>query len=348
MKIAVLGAGAWGTALASALARSTQEKFAQTQASPPSVLLWGRDPALMVALAAQQKNQRYLPGIALAPTLHYSSDWQAVLAYSSQPDALIILATSVAGLRPTLQALAESHNRAGVIWLCKGLEESTQRLPHQVVAEVLGDSVCAGALSGPSFASEVAQGLPVALTFATRQPIFAETVVQALHSQHLRVYATDDVAGVEIGGAIKNILAIATGISEGLGLGLNARAAIITRGLAEMTRYGVAAGARPETFMGLAGVGDLILTCTGALSRNRKVGLLLAEGLRLPEILQQLGHVAEGVRCAQSVQQQAQHYGIEMPIVHAVCRVLFEGVTPKEAIQSLLARDPAQEVGSRI
>lgn len=338
MKISVLGAGAWGSALASALAKTERH----------SVLLWGRDAALMEALVAHRENSRYLPGITLAPTLKISADWQTVLAHSHQPNDLMIIATSVSGLRPLLKQLAESESTAGIIWLCKGLEENTQLLPHQVVAEILGEHARAGALSGPSFASEVAQGLPVALTFATRQALFADEVVQALHSHHLRVYATDDVAGVEIGGAVKNILAIATGISEGLGLGLNSRAAIITRGLAEMTRYGVAAGARPETFMGLAGVGDSILTCTGDLSRNRKVGLLLAEGLHLPEILQQLGHVAEGVRCAQSVRQQAQHYGVDMPIVHAVCCVLFEGVTPNEAIQCLLARDPAQEVGSRI
>ena len=338
MKIAVLGAGAWGSALASALAKTERH----------AVLLWGRDASLMATLATQSENTRYLPGIALASTLKFSSDWAAVLAHSSQPNDLIIIATSVAGLRPMLQQLAVHGNTAGIIWLCKGLEEQTQLLPHQIVAEILGDQARAGALSGPSFASEVAQGLPVALTFATRHASFADEVVQTLHSQSLRVYATDDVTGVEIGGAVKNILAIATGISEGLGLGLNSRAAIITRGLAEITRYGVAAGARPETFMGLAGVGDMILTCTGALSRNRKVGLLLAEGLCLSEILQQLGHVAEGVRCAQSVRQQAQHYGVDMPIVNAVCRVLFEGVTPKAAIQSLLARDPAQEVGSRI
>jgi glycerol-3-phosphate dehydrogenase (NAD(P)+) len=337
MNITLLGAGAWGSALASTLAGTTRNQ----------VLLWGRDAALMSTLARSHENARYLPGIPLSPALQFTADWQAAMTHADQPNGLIVIATSVAGLRPILQQLPPAL-KAGMLLLCKGMEEKTRLLPHQIVAEILGNDARTGTLSGPSFASEVAQGLPAALTLGTRHAGFAETVVGALHGNHLRVYATDDVIGVEIGGAVKNILAIATGIGEGLGLGLNSRAALITRGLAEISRYGAAAGARPETFMGLAGVGDLILTCTGALSRNRKVGLLLAEGLTLPEILQQLGHVAEGVRCAKSVQWQAQQYGVEMPIVNAVCRVLFEDILPREAINELLSRDPAQEVGSRI
>ena len=338
MKISVLGAGAWGSALAATLCNAHH---------PHQVMLWGRDPALMAELERTRINHRYLPDIALPAALQFTADWHAAMAHAGTADSLIIVATSVAGLRPTLQQLPADH-AAGILWLCKGLEEGSLLLPHQIVAQVLGARSNVGALSGPSFALEVAQGLPVALTLATRDGVFAEMAVAALHNQRLRVYATDDVTGVEIGGAVKNILAIATGIAEGLGLGLNSRAALITRGLVEITRFGTALGARPETFMGLAGVGDLILTCTGALSRNRKVGLLLAEGKQLSDILTQLGHVAEGVRSAHSVQQQARQHGVEMPIVNAVCRVLFDNIPPSAAIQELLARDPAQEVGSRI
>ncbi|TAK90531.1 MAG: NAD(P)-dependent glycerol-3-phosphate dehydrogenase [Burkholderiaceae bacterium] len=338
MNIAILGAGAWGSALAKSLCEAPQGH---------RVLLWGRDPALMATLAHTRSNARYLPDITLPTTLQFTADWRAAMAHAAGADALVIVATSVAGLRPTLQRLSTA-TEAGIIWLCKGLEEGSRLLPHQIAEQVLGTRSRIGALSGPSFAEEVAQGLPVALTLVTRDAAFAEAAVTALHGPRLRIYATDDVVGVEIGGAVKNILAIATGIVEGIGLGLNSRAAVITRGLAEVMRFGAALGARPQTFMGLSGVGDLILTCTGALSRNRKVGLLLAEGKSLSDILAQLGHVAEGVHCAQSVQQLAQQHGVDMPIVNAVCRVLFDGIAPAAAIQGLLARDPAQEVGSRI
>jgi glycerol-3-phosphate dehydrogenase (NAD(P)+) len=230
-----------------------------------------------------------------------------------------------------------------VVWLCKGFEETTRLLPHQVVREVLGEGVPGAALSGPSFAQEVARGLPCALTVASASPALCKQVVAALHGEGIRVYSTDDLVGVEVGGAVKNILAIATGVADGLGLGLNARAALITRGLAEISRLGAALGGRAETFMGLTGVGDLILTCTGDLSRNRRVGLGLAQGKPLDVIVAELGHVAEGVRCAQAVRELAAQHGVQMPIASAVAGVLFDGDAPRDMVTRLLARDPQPE-----
>jgi glycerol-3-phosphate dehydrogenase (NAD(P)+) len=231
-----------------------------------------------------------------------------------------------------------------LVWLCKGLERSSHLLAHQIVADELGEHALAnaGPLSGPSFAEEVAKGLPTALTVAGGAAL-CERVTAIVHGGGLRVYSTDDVIGVEIGGAVKNVLAIATGIAESLGLGLNARAALITRGLAEITRLGVALGARPETFMGLTGVGDLILTCTGDLSRNRKVGLLLGRGVALRDALAQLGHVAEGVWSAPAVLARAQALGVDMPLTQAVCAVLDGALSPQDALRRLLARDPKRE-----
>jgi glycerol-3-phosphate dehydrogenase (NAD(P)+) len=230
-----------------------------------------------------------------------------------------------------------------VVWLCKGFEESSRLLPHQVVKQELGEQVLTGALSGPSFAQEVAQGLPCALTIASNSADLCQLVVQAAHSPSLRIYSTDDVVGVEVGGAVKNIMAIATGVADGLGLGLNARAALMTRGLAEISRLCTALGGRLETLMGLTGVGDLILTCTGNLSRNRKVGLALAEGKSLETIIQELGHVAEGVRCAQAVKALAHELQVEMPITDAVAGVLFEKVAAREMIERLLSRNSKME-----
>lgn len=337
MNITILGAGAWGTALAIALADRHR------------VLLWGRDEAAMQEAAAARENSAYLPGFGLPPALDISADFARAVAHAGTgaPDGLLIVASSVAGLRPLaqriLQLRQQGHGIPNLVWLCKGFEESTRLLPHQVVHEVLGGDVPYGALSGPSFAQEVARGMPCALTIASHSAALRDTVVNAVHGRSIRVYSTDDLAGVEVGGAVKNILAIATGVIDGLGLGLNARAALITRGLAEISRLGIALGGRPETFMGLAGVGDLILTCTGDLSRNRKVGLGLAEGKSLQTIVAELGHVAEGVRCAQAVRQLAAEHGIDMPITQAVAAVLFEGDSPKEMVHRLLARDPRDE-----
>lgn len=338
MRIAILGAGAWGTALALSLS----ERHA--------VLLWGRDPMAMAAMARQRVNARYLPGYPLPPALHASADLGAALDHV-QPQAgggLVIVATPVAGLRPLcgdLQQLrAAGRALPGLVSLCKGFEQGSSLLPHQVIGAVLGPAVDCGVLSGPSFAQEVAAGLPCALTIASGSRALCEQVVAAAHSRTVRIYSTDDVAGVEIGGAVKNIMAIATGVIDGMGFGANARAALITRGLAEMTRLGLALGGRAETFMGLTGLGDLLLTCTGDLSRNRQVGLGLAQGKSLAVLVAELGHVAEGVHCARVVRALAQTHQVDMPISAAVADLLFDGGTAQAMVTRLLARDPRTEI----
>lgn len=325
MKITVLGAGAWGTALAISLAAKNQ------------VVLWGRNQAAMQQAQDARENQHYLPGFPLPTNLQATADFDLAMRHALD-DGLLIIASSVSGLRPILQQ-AKTYPLRQVVWLCKGFEESTRLLPHQVVKQELGEQVLAGALSGPSFAQEVAQGLPCALTIASQSAELCQLVVDAAHSPSLRIYSSDDVIGVEVGGAVKNILAIATGVADGLGLGLNARAALMTRGLAEISRLCTALGGRLETLMGLTGVGDLILTCTGNLSRNRKVGLALAEGKSLDTIIQELGHVAEGVRCAQAVRTLALELKVDMPITDAVAGVLFEHVSAAEMIERLLSRN---------
>ena len=328
-KITILGAGAWGTAVAMALA------------GRHDVLLWGRNGEAMAAMAASGENS-YLPGFPLPPQLRISADFDAAVAHAAGEHGLLIAACPVAGLRPMLQQL---KNKAigNLVWLCKGFEGGTGLLPHQVVQEVLGDTIPGGALSGPSFAQEVARGLPCALTIASHSAALRAKVVSALHGGTIRVYASEDLVGVEVGGAVKNVLAIATGVADGLGLGLNARAALITRGLAEITRLGTALGGQTETFMGLTGMGDLILTCTGDLSRNRRVGLGLAQGKALETIVAELGHVAEGVPCAKAVRELARRMGVDMPITNAVAGVLFDGDVPHVMVQQLLSRDPRAE-----
>lgn len=328
--VSILGAGAWGTALGIVLAERHP------------VMLWGRDVGAMQAAASSRENAGYLPGFKLPPGVLPTADFDAAVAHASAAPGLLIVASSLAGLRPLANAL-KNKTVPNLVWLCKGLEETTRLLPHQVVQEVLGSDLPCGALSGPSFAQEVAQGLPCALTIASDSAALRKTVVAALHAGSMRVYMSEDVPGVEVGGAVKNILAIATGVVDGMGLGLNARAALITRGLAEITRLGIVLGGRAETFMGLTGVGDLILTCTGDLSRNRRVGLGLAQGKKLDAIVAELGHVAEGVRCAQAVRALALERGVDMPITNAVAAVLFDGVSPAELVQRLLARDPRVE-----
>ena len=322
-RVAILGAGAWGTALAVALA------------SRHAVSLWARDPARAEAIRRERRNARYLPEIALPASLEVTADAGAALAGA----ALALVATPVAGLRQTLA------KTAGVpaVWLCKGLEEATGLMPHQIAESVLGAGAACGALSGPSFALEVAQGLPCALTLAAREAAFARRAAAIVHGGRIRVYYSTDLVGVEVGGAVKNVMAIAVGISDGLGLGQNARAALITRGLAEIVRFGVALGARAETLMGLAGAGDLILTATGDLSRNRRVGLELARGRPLADILADLGHVAEGVRSAPEVARLARARGVEMPITETVVEVLAARLAPAQAVERLLARDPREE-----
>lgn len=333
--ITVLGAGAWGTAVAIALAARHE------------VLLWGRNPEHIAATEAARDNLTYLPGHPLPPNLRVSADFEAAIAHVAQAapgtTPLLIAACPVAGLRPLLERL-KGKSIPNIVWLCKGFEYGTGLLPHQVVREVLGDTVPGAALSGPSFAQEVARGLPCGLTVASDDAELRDRVVSLVHGGSVRVYACDDLVGVEVGGAVKNILAIATGAADGLGLGLNARAALITRGLAEITRLGVTLGAQPATFMGLTGMGDLILTCTGDLSRNRRVGLALAQGKQLDTIVKELGHVAEGVPCAKAVRELAAKLDVDMPITNAVAEVLFDGKSVPETVDLLLARDPRNEL----
>lgn len=333
MKICVLGAGAWGTALAINAADRHQ------------VSLWARDAAQLAAMQAERKNSRYLPDAALPDSLALSGGKAVDAARAAE---LVIIATPMAALREQLQALRDL--RVPMAWLCKGVEpaqdgsQGVGLLAHEIQAQV-APGVPAGVLSGPSFAQEVARGQPTALVAASAHAEVRQALVEAFHGPALRVYANDDIVGVEVGGAVKNVLAIATGLADGLGLGLNARAALITRGLAEMTRLGCALGARADTFMGLSGLGDLVLTATGDLSRNRKVGLLLAQGLSLADAVQSLGHVAEGVYCARTVVQRAVQLGVDMPIAQGVVALLDGSARPAEVVAALMGREPTAELG---
>ncbi len=327
MKIAVLGAGAWGTALALAGAHAGHE-----------VLLWARNPQQAVEMQRTRCNARYLPGIDLPAALRIDADHASALAHAE--GGLTVIATPMAGLRLSLLDLPAGR---AALWLCKGFEAGCGALGHEVAREVRPGMRC-GVLSGPSFAQEVAQGLPTALVAASSDAELAAAAVSAFHGESLRVYTSDDVVGVEVGGAVKNVLAIATGIVDGMaGAGLNARAALITRGLAEMTRLGLALGARAETFMGLSGLGDLVLTATGELSRNRRVGLGLAAGRTLAQTVAELGHVAEGVLSAATVLARARSLGVEMPITAAVVDVLEGRMAPAQAMAALMARHARSE-----
>jgi glycerol-3-phosphate dehydrogenase (NAD(P)+) len=332
MKIAIFGAGAWGTALAIAAA------------SRHAVSLWARDARQADAIARARENATYLPGFALPAGVAVRSDAQASLRAVAAAHDLAVIASPMAGLRDLLQAL-DGCGRP-VAWLCKGFEASGPEpwglLGHEIRAAV-APGLEAGALSGPSFAQEVAEGRPTALVAASDSAAVRDALVEAFHGPAMRIYANDDLVGVEVGGAVKNVLAIATGLCDGLALGLNARAALITRGLAEMTRLGVALHARPETFMGLSGLGDLVLTATGDLSRNRRVGLLLAQGLSLEQAVASLGHVAEGVYCARAVAGRAGRLGVDMPIAQAVVDLLDGRLQPTEAVATLMGREPTAE-----
>jgi glycerol-3-phosphate dehydrogenase (NAD(P)+) len=332
MQILVLGAGAWGTALAiSAGGRH-------------GVTLWARDPAQAGLMATRRENPTYLPGHALPEGVTVASPQDGAPAALARRHELVIVATPMAGLRGMLAALQDCGRP--VAWLCKGFEAPLTRawglLGQEVHAEV-APQLAGGTLSGPSFAQEVANGQPTALVAASDSPQVREALVAAFHGPAMRVYANDDIAGVEVGGAVKNVLAIATGLCDGLALGLNARAALVTRGLAEMTRLGLALGARAETFMGLSGLGDLVLTATGDLSRNRRVGLALAQGRSVQQALDSLGHVAEGVYSARTVVDRARRLGVEMPIAEAVVELLAGRLAPAQAVAELMGRDPAAE-----
>ena len=332
--IAVLGAGAWGTAIAGHLARRDDG----------AVMLWGRDAAQAAAIAATRRNERYLPGIELPASLEVTSSLEAVTAAS-----LFIVGTPVAALPMVAAELAAAGATAPLVWLSKGFLRvppsaafpAGVALAHQVLAPRWPSPL--GVVSGPSFAEEVARGLPTAVAVAATAPTLAADVAALLRADTLRAYESDDLVGVEIGGAVKNVLAIAAGASDGLAFGHNARAALITRGLAETGRLLAAMGGRPDTLMGLAGLGDLVLTCTGDLSRNRRVGLALARGQALPDVLADLGHVAEGVAAADAVRSLARQYGVEMPICDAVHRVLYEALPPRAAVEALLKREPKRE-----
>ncbi len=337
MKILILGAGAWGSALAVSACAHPKAHH---------VTLWARESAQAAAMQNQRENQRYLPGLVLPSHLNIlNSSWAELEPLCAAQD-LVVVATPMAGLR---FALAQLHNlQVPVAWLCKGFEtpqaeNSWGLMGHEVQARV-APALHAGVLTGPSFAQEVAKGQPTAMVAASAHDAVRQSLVSAFHSQSLRVYASDDVVGVEVGGAVKNVLAIATGLCDGLQLGLNARAALITRGLAEMTRLGLALGAKPETFMGLSGLGDLVLTATGDLSRNRRIGLALAQGQTLDQAVQALGHVAEGVYSARTVVQRAQGLGVDMPIAQSVVDLLNGKLQPAQAVAALMGRGPTQEL----
>ena len=333
MNVTVLGAGAWGTALALSLA------------ARHSTCLWARDPAQAAQMQATRRNQRYLNEVALPAVLQVTADFGAALEHAgaAAADGLLIIATPMAGLAEMLAALAPRGDAApATLLLCKGLQARTGALGHEI-ARAIAPGLRIGVLSGPSFAIEVARAQPTALVAASADAALCRQAVAALHAEQLRIYTSDDPVGVEVGGAVKNVLAIATGLADGMQLGLNARAALITRGLAEMTRLGVALGGRVETFMGLSGLGDLVLTATGDLSRNRQVGQRLAQGVPLAWALQELGHVAEGVHTTPMVLQRARGCGVEMPIAQAVGAVLDATLTPARALEQLMGRGARPE-----
>ncbi len=334
LAIAVIGAGAWGTALAMHLSRR----------GDLAVGLWARDAAQARSIDTRRINQKYLPGFALPDALVVTSE----LASVANAD-LFVVATPVASLPAVAGELAAAGARAPLVWLSKGFlavpvtaaHPAGVSLAHQWLAPLWRAPV--GVVSGPSFAEEVARGQPTAVAVAATDSALAAHVASLLRAETLRAYESDDLAGVEVGGAVKNVLAIAAGASDGLQFGHNARAALITRGLAETGRLSAALGGRRETLMGLAGLGDLVLTCTGDLSRNRRVGLGLAAGTALPQILAELGHVAEGVSAAAAVRALSRHHGVEMPICDAVHGVLYEGLAPRDAVERLLQREPRSE-----
>lgn len=328
--IAVIGAGSWGTALALLLARNGR-----------SVRLWGRDATIMQVAAQQRRNPRYLTDLTLPDTLEPTGD----IAHAVGAARDILIAVPSSAFRSTLENIKPwLRADARMLWATKGLEPGSCCFLHQVVADVLGSDISTAVISGPSFASEVAHSLPTAVTVASPDAEFAKDIVRAFHSRTFRAYTSDDVVGVEVGGALKNVLAIAAGISDGLGFGANARCALVTRGLAEMVRLGVALGGRRETLMGLSGLGDLILTCTDNQSRNRRLGLALGQGKTLEQALQSIDQVIEGVQTAREVHELAHNHGVDMPIVDQVYAVLYASLAPRDAVSVLLERAQKAEI----
>ncbi len=325
--IAVYGAGSWGTALALQLARNGLQ-----------VWLWDIDADHIKHLEGVRENVRYLPGVIFPDNLHCAADLATVVAQAK--DHLMVVPSH--GFRALLQRLVPLMGAGHLAWATKGLELGSGKLLHEVVTEELPDCRYA-VVSGPTFATEVARGLPTAMTVAASDSVFGQALAAAFHGGNYRVYTSDDVVGAELGGAIKNVLAIAAGISDGLGFGANARAAIITRGLAEIMRLGVKMGAQPETLMGLSGVGDLVLTCTDNQSRNRRLGLALGQGKPMGEAIADIGQAVEGAKSARSVGKLAERVGVEMPICAVVYRILYEDLSPRQAVQELISRAPKSE-----
>jgi glycerol-3-phosphate dehydrogenase (NAD(P)+) len=329
-EIAVIGAGSWGTALAIQLGRAGQEPT-----------LWGREPEVIAALQTERTNSIFLPGIKLPDSVRINPDLAAVVA--SHQDLLVCVPSHV--FRSVLEAIKPNLvHGARIAWATKGFELATGKLPHQVAHETLGIEVPLAVVSGPTFATEVGLGLPTAMTVAASNADYADDLAWRFSDKNFRAYTSTDMIGVEVGGAVKNVLAIATGLSDGLGFGANTRVALITRGLAEMTRLGLALGANADTFMGLSGMGDLVLTCTDDQSRNRRMGLALAKGKTVDDTAKEIGQVVEGVKAAAAVRKAASELGVEMPICEQVYQLIYEGISVKEAIHALMQREVKSEV----
>jgi glycerol-3-phosphate dehydrogenase (NAD(P)+) len=329
--ITVIGAGSWGTALAIAIARNGHQ-----------VTLWGRDTEHMQAMLQSGSNERYLPGLPFPASLQIEPDFATAL---KQARHVLVSVPSVAFAETLEKMKAWIKPDTSVSWATKGLTPQTGRFLYDTASDILGDKHSLAVISGPSFAAEVAQDLPTAVTVASRDEVLVQQLADLMHRPTLRIYTTNDVLGVQVGGTVKNILAISAGISDGLGYGANARAALITRGMAEILRLATSLGAQTETMMGLAGIGDLILTCTDDQSRNRQLGLAIGRGLSVEQAVAEVGKTVEGMIAAREVLMRAQQVGIEMPIVEQVCKILFEGHDPREAVQALLCREQKAEQG---
>ncbi len=325
----VIGAGAWGTALAIAIARNGND-----------VLLWGRDKQHLADMQASRTNERYLPGLAFPDRLKITTDFESAIRAAEH---ILVSVPSIAFSEIVHKIAPLIKEGRPISWATKGLTPETGQFLYQTAIDIVGESHPLAVISGPSFAAEVAKDLPTAVTVASKDDVFAQQLASAMHSPTLRVYTTHDVLGVQIGGTVKNVLAISTGISDGLGHGANARAALITRGMAEIMRLSLSLGAETETMFGLAGIGDLILTCTDDQSRNRRLGLAIGRGLSVDEAVAEVGKTVEGMHAAREVLLRAQQVGIEMPIVEQVCKILFEGYDPRESVQELLCREQKAE-----
>jgi glycerol-3-phosphate dehydrogenase (NAD(P)+) len=328
----VIGAGAWGTALAIAIARNGHQ-----------VMLWGRDPEQLLAMQASHSNERYLSGLAFPKSLNVCVDFE-VAVQSAKHILVSVPSTAFSEMLSKIKPLMADNTPLS--WATKGLTPDTGRFLYDTAAEILGDSHPLAVISGPSFAAEVAKNLPTAITVASPNSAFNQALASALHSPTLRVYTSTDVLGVQIGGTVKNVLAISAGISDGLGYGANARAALITRGMAEILRLAASLGAKTETMFGLSGIGDLILTCTDNQSRNRQLGLAIGQGLTVPQAVAEVGKTVEGMYAAREVLIRAQQAGVEMPIVEQVCKILFEGYDPRASVQELLCREQKAETST--